>query len=482
MPRLRTIEPPEVPSSIFHFYPTILFLLFQKVIHMKFRLLTFCIIIVALGFVTPSYAEEASPRVATFKADITLPIGHLCYSSYEPVETIEHPLFAKGIILEDGKDRYVICAFDWCEICNGSHEDIRKRIAEAVGTTPERVAVQCVHQHTAPMAIGDAQRLLNETENPPKAWDLEVLDELFGRVAKAAGEAVEKLQPFDQVGTSQAKVDRVASNRRIPRGDGTVETRFSSCTDARLCAAPEGLVDPMLKTITLARDGQPIVRLHYYAVHPQSFYGDTRLSYDFVGIARERLEKEDGVPQIYFTGCSGDIAAGKYNNRTPQARDELTERLFDGMQRSVAATKYQKVGPITWRTASITAAAKDPDASDRLNETMSDKDADRHQRIYAAQELVFLKRLGKPFLLSSLEMGDVSIVHLPGEPCIAYQFHAQAARPEGFVAVAGYADCGCGYICTENMFPEGGYEPTASSFAPEVEKPLRTAIDSLLGK
>ena len=449
---------------------------------MNFRPLHYFLVLTFLWLTPTSDAAEPLPRVATFKADVTLPIGHPCYSSYKPVETIEHPLFAKGIVLEDGKDRYVICAFDWCEICNGSHEEIRQKIADAVGTTPEKVAVQCVHQHTAPMAIGDAQRLLNQTPNPPKAWDLELLDELFNRVAKAAGESVKKLQPFNQVGTSEAKVDRIASNRRIPRGDGTVETRWSSCTDPRLRDKPEGLVDPMLKTITLAKDGKPIVRMHYYAVHPQSFYGDPRVSYDFVGIARERLEKEDNnVPQIYFTGCSGDIAAGKYNDRTPKARDELTERLFDAMQRSASATKYQKVGPITWRNALLSSKAKEPEAIEKLQKTINNQEGDRHQRIYAAQEIIFLNRK-KPFVLSSLELGNVSIVHLPGEPCIAYQFHAQQARPDAFVAVAGYADCGCGYICTAKMFPEGGYEPSASSFAPEVEKPLRKAIDSLFGK
>ena len=44
-------------------------------------------------------------------------------------------------------------------------------------------------------------------------------------------------------------------------------------------------------------------------------------------------------------------------------------------------------------------------------------------------------------------MGTVHIVHLPGEPMICFQLFAQGVKPADFVAVAGYGDVGCGYIC-----------------------------------
>ena len=48
--------------------------------------------------------------------------------------------------------------------------------------------------------------------------------------------------------------------------------------------------------------------MHYYASHPQSYYGKGHMNPDTVGLARELLQKEEGVPQIYFTGCAGNIA------------------------------------------------------------------------------------------------------------------------------------------------------------------------------
>ena len=99
-------------------------------------------------------------RLATFVCDVTPPLGTPIYSSYKPLEVVEFPLLAKGVILEDGGGRYVLCAVDWCELCNSTYDLFRSRIAGAAGVEVSHVAVQTVHQHTAPFADGDAMRLI----------------------------------------------------------------------------------------------------------------------------------------------------------------------------------------------------------------------------------------------------------------------------------------------------------------------------------
>ena len=51
-----------------------------------------------------------------------------------------------------------------------------------------------------------------------------------------------------------------------------------------------------------------------------------------------------------------------------------------------------------------------------------------------------------------------------------------------FVAVAGYGDCGCAYICTDKAIAEGGYEPSASNVGKGSEALLKGAIQALLGE
>ncbi|MFH1740091.1 MAG: hypothetical protein ABIH23_13870 [bacterium] len=425
-------------------------------------------------------AYAAQLRVATFRSDITPPLGHLLCR--KPLATVEHPLTAKGIVLEDDDKRYVLCALDWCTLGTSTYSMFRSKVAAAVGTDVSRVAVQCVHQHTAISVDGDAQKLLDREENPPQYLDLKFLDDVSDRLAEAVKESLRGLQPFNQIGTGQAKVDRVASIRRVLTEDGKALTRWSSCDDPELRAMPEGPIDPILKTITLARDNRPLVRLHYYATHPQSFYGDGRASIDVPGIARERIENEEQVFQIYFTGCSGDVTMGKYNDGSRSARDELTERLYAGMKASIASTQIIPVSVLEWRTVPLLLTPRtDGDYDDAENcAKLKDPKLDDTQRIWAASRIACSERLKRPIELSSLRFGSIHILHLPGEPMVEFQFFAQKVKPDEFVVVAGYSDGSPGYICTEQAFKEGGYEPSASQVIPQSETVLKKSIGELL--
>jgi hypothetical protein len=366
---------------------------------------------------------------------------------------------------------------------NGTHLLWRRKVAEAAGTDVSRVAVQCVHQHTAPIADGDAQALLDQQPSPPKLSDRKPLEALADRLAAAVKQSLSGLEPFDRVGTSEAKVDRVAGNRRVMLADGKIHVRWSGCTDPELQKAPEGLIDPILKTITLACGDKPLARLHYYATHPQTGLGDGPVSIDFVGFAREKMEKFEGVFQVYFTGCSGNVTAGKYNDGSNKARAELTRRLFSAMQASATATRYVSASRLGWRTVPLLCTARS-DRGFAVPEDLrivSDAKADAKARAMAACRVAFHQRSHVPIELSALEIGPLCVLHLPGEPFIEFQLLAQTLAPKHFVAVAGYGDGGPGYLCTEKSYAEGGYEPTASMLVPQSETIINQAIGRLLG-
>ena len=247
---------------------------------------------------------------------------------------------------------------------------------------------------------------------------------------------------------------------------------------------PEGTIDPYLKTITLAQGKKPLVRLHYYATHPQTRYGDGRATSDVPGIAREKLERKEGVFQVYFTGCAGDITMGKYNDCSDKCREELAGRLLDGMEAAIAATKLVPAGPIRWRICPVLFPPRtDPGFSlaDSLAR-LKDPKTPPVLRLYAgALRVAFHQRSQQPIELSSLEIGKLHIVNLPGEPLIEFQLFAQGLKPADFVAVAGYGDCATGYICPAKVYSEGGYEPTDANVKPESEVLVKKAIATLLG-
>jgi hypothetical protein len=443
-------------------------------------------ILVGVGSAAPFSSDAADKlRVATFCCDITPPLGEPMFSC-DALRKVEEPLLAKGIVLEAGGQRYVLCALDWCELCNGSYDSMRKQVAEAAGTDPAQVALQTVHQHTAPMVDIDSQKLLADAgfakgiHIAPKA-----LQEIEHRLATAVKQSIDKLEPFDSIGTGQAKVDRVASSRRVRDASGNICPRFSGAGDDPVMRAlPEGKIDPYLKTITLARGGRPLVRLHYYATHPQSRYGDGRATSDVPGIAREKLQKKEGVFQIYFNGCGGDITMGKYNDRTDKCREELASRVLAGMEASVAATRLVPAGPIRWQTCPVVFPPRSDSGfglADSLARLKDPKTAPVARFYASALRVAFHRRSDRPIELSALHIGKVHIVNLPGEPFVDFQLFAQGLKPADFVAVAGYGDCATGYVCLAKAYSEGGYEPTDSNIKPESEALVKKAIASLLG-
>jgi len=422
-------------------------------------------------------------KMATFVCDATPPLGEpMIWAT--PLQKVVTPLLAKGIVLEDGTNRFVLCAFDWCLICNDSETRFRTTIATAVGTSPDRVSVHSLHQHAAPYADEAAHRLLDSAPHPLPHLSEKFLLELNRRLADAAAGAASHLGQFDRIGIGEAPVERVASARRIHDGKGRLLIRYSTgATDKAMADAPEGDIDPMLKTITFARGDKPLARLHFYATHPQTFCCDGRASADFVGEAREELEKSEGIPEIYFTGCAGDVTVGKYNDGSAAAYEGLKQRIGDGLRAAIAATRYESASNILWKTDSVLMPLRE-DKAKVIGESrawLNDvKQSDTLRVFKGAMRLSFVERVERPVGLCALRLGNVWVVNLPGEPMLAFQRFTQGLRSKDFVAVAGYADCGTSYLCTEEAIREGGYEPSASNAGPGSERVLRDAIRRIL--
>jgi hypothetical protein len=441
------------------------------------------VLFLAAGFTL--CANAAPLRVATFRCDVTPAPGEpLVWATR--LTQVEEPLLAKGIVLEDGTNRMVLCGLDWCLMGNETELSFRTTLAAAAGTDPGRVAMQCLHQHAAPYADEGAYRLLEGAPAPLPHLSAKFMDSVRSQLAAAVQEAVGRLEPFDRIGTGQVRAERIASARRLKDKDGHILIRYSNgAKNPKMAEAPEGPIDPFLKTITLARGDKPLVRLHYYATHPQTFCCDGRASSDFVGLAREAVGRQDKVFQVYFTGCAGDVTVGKYNDGSPQALADLTQRLKTAMLASIAATHYAPAEHLVWRTQSLVLPLRgERDTVTAQSRAWLDnpKQTDGLRVYEGAMRLAFIERLDRPIQVSSLQIGKVHILHLPGEPMLEFQFFAQQARPGDFVAVAGYGDCGCAYICTDQAIADGGYEPTASNVGKGSEAALKKAIQALLGE
>lgn len=437
------------------------------------------------GFFIEAAAAEGL-RVASFSADITPDVGEpLTCGFTKSVAAVEHPLLAKGIVLVDGAERYVLCSLDLALVCNQSYALLRQRLAAAAGTIPDHVALHEVQQHTAPGIDIDVQRLLDAQQKPPLTITRKYVERVLERTTTSVLQAMGRLRPVSHVGLGWANVERVASSRRIRMPDGRIVPRMSSTRDPKLRELPEGLIDPKLRSVGFFDGDRALVWLHFYAMHPQSFYGDGRVTYDVPGIAREKLQAESGVAQVYVSGCGGNITMGKYNDGTPAARQELSDRLYDAMRRSVQAVRREPAGRIVWKTADLALPARTEREFQEAEarRLLADTRASTGARVKAAMIVSWLERARSdlPVQIACLHLGSLRILSLPGDTFVEYQLWAQQAAAERFVAVAGFGDFGMCYLCTDQAYADrGGYEQTFSFVGP-CEKQVKQAIAAVLG-
>jgi hypothetical protein len=188
-----------------------------------------------------------------------------------------------------------------------------------------------------------------------------------------------------------------------------------------------------------------------------SYYGQGGVSSDFVGLARERMQRDNpSVRQIYLSGASGNVTAGKYNDGSPANRPLLAQRLYAAMKASLEQTSRHGLKEATLRHAALWLAPRESPGftTDDLRARLSA--ARPFDQCLAAMGLSFRQRhqRGEPLDLPVLDLGVAQLAILPGESYVEYQLMAQEAGGESFVMVAGYGECATGYVPIERAWEE----------------------------
>jgi hypothetical protein len=421
-------------------------------------------------------------RIATFSADITPPVGHaLCGGMVPPATRVADPLFARGVVLWGGGEPLVIAALDWTELRNDAYDRWRAELAKAAGTTPRRVLLSCVHQHDAPYADLEAQRLLDGHGLKGFHVDPDFHERAVQAAAAAIRDAVRAPKTVTHLGLGQSDVQRVASNRRVEVDGKVTFKRYSKTSDPKVKGAPEGLIDPSLKTLSFWDGDRPIAALSAYAVHPMSYYGTGAVSADFPGLARaERQAALPGVFQMYLSGCAGDVTAAKYNDGNDASRKALTGELRDAMARAWEKTERRPLGSFTTRTSEL---FFDVPPEGPMEKTLADPKSSKSARLMAALGLSWARRVARkqPIEVTAVNFGPAQFLLLPAEAFVEFQLDAQRKRPDQVIVVAGYGECGPGYIPTESARAEGYVEEHGYTWvAAGAEEKLKRAVADAL--
>ncbi len=426
--------------------------------------------------------------LAPFAADVTIPLGHRCMGILPTkARRVLDPLEARGFVLLGPGKPLVVVSVDWCEIRNRSFELWRSQLARAAGTDPQYVLLSSVHQHDAPVVDHGAQELLDAVGLKNELFDPQFHRQALQRTVAALEESLRQPQPVTHLGLGRGRVQHVASNRRVVHPDGRVD--FSRGSGSGSVAfyreAPEGEIDPWLRTLSFWHQERPLLGLHVYATHPMSIYGRGEVSADFPGVARRLRQKDQPkVFQMYASGCSGDVTAGKYNDRSPRMRRVLGRRLHQGMVRSWQATRRVPLEQMRLQVVPLRLPFRrdEPFTAPALRRVLENPRQPQRNRILAAMSLATRKRLQEQPALDfpCVELGPARLLLFPGETFVGYQLLAQRMAPEQFVVCLGYGECWPCYVPTRAAQREGFVRHSWQWVAEGCDRPLLEAMERVL--
>ena len=443
------------------------------------------------ALLAPSMRTGSTYKVATFTVDVTPPLGEpLLAGLYEPARKIDDPLYAKGLVLVGPEKPIVIVAVDFCEIRTTSYQRWRKVIASAANSTPDRVLVTSLHQHEAPLADVEGQRVLEEYQiSTGKICTPAYHEDCIQKTGAAVRTAMRQARAVTHFGFGEGKVDHVASNRRAELPNGTITfQRSSTTTNPAVRNAPEGLIDPHLKTLSFWNHDEPIAALSCYSVHAQTHFRTGSVTGDFTALARSLRQKQTpNTFQVYAAGCSGDTTVGKFNDGDPRNIPILAERLRKGMEEAWKDTQKRPLDKLNLRSVPLPLRVRNEAGFSEADERslLADKNRPFKEHALAAMGSGWrrLKAKGYQLELPVVDLGPALLILAPGESFVQYQLWAQEMRPDAFVVVMGYGECAPGYLPTTKALTEGWKDETWSWAEPtSCEEIMLKALRSVLGK
>jgi len=164
------------------------------------------------------------------------------------------------------------------------------------------------------------------------------------------------------------------------------------------------------------------------------------------------------VTQIYASGCSGNVTAGKYNDGSPANRPVLAERIHQAMVKAWEQTERRPLDRIGFRNVSLRLEPRDGDGFTEMELSRRlESDPKPFGQCLAALGLSWRRRAdaGHRLDVPVLDLGVAQLLLLPAEAYVDFQLFAQQVRPEKFVMTLGYGECGPGYIPIEQAWAEG---------------------------
>lgn len=425
---------------------------------------------------------------------------------------------ATAIVLSDGEQKFAMVDIDRLFV-NGLEAAIPEA-SRLTGIPEAHIRLAATHTHAGPMvssAKGPAGMDLTPLVDMAERYRLFLVDKIVGAIV----EANSRLEPAHIAGG---------------RGQGTININRRVHADGANPPAvgrnPDGYIDRELVVFRIDNaEGKPLAVLANYQCHGTVLaYENKYISPDWVGTTRETVEAAlPGALALFFQGAAGNqgpvegftgdlevahrlgrilghqIAAVALQIETVQR-----EPTFEGFVESTAyqAKQHWRVKGPRPATLKFTSTIVDvPRRTYSAQEIASMKD-----RVATAQaQLDALGPEGDPWKIhqagarvrrfsdllalwtqpvdpsprqveiQALQIGDLALVAMPGEPFAEIGAAVRKASPYDFTMFCGYSDgIGGDYMPIAEQYQHGGYEVERTLYNPGADAKVIEAASALL--
>ena len=441
------------------------------------------------------------------KARITPPAGvPFLGHGHRVSEGIHDDLWAKVMVLDDGREAVAIVALDLCwPMPDSGYIEVRKEISERTGMDERKILVSCTHCHSGPDFVArkgcplpiERQRELIEP------W----VEELPGRIAHAAELAREDMREA-RISFGKSYVTGISYNRRkrIPEGVAKIicdtgdmehivrkqyESWGMSPEEAYRCAPlgiPDGPIDPDLPAMLVEDvEGRTIGVLTNFACHavacaPPAPY---LISAGFPGYMTRFVEKVRGGVCLFTTGAGGDIRPYRSSPRGFEEAERIGLVLASMTLKALreAEPVEEPRIDVAWEEFDLPLRKYPP--PDEIEEVIKEKERSLEEA-KAKKDIRKAKRLSDEITtlryamewgwvgqgekvkaeVQAIRLGDILMVTLPGEVNVGIGLAIkQKASTDKFFLIT-LANGMLFYIISREEYDEGGYEAATCRLAP----------------
>ncbi|HWK58497.1 MAG TPA: hypothetical protein VNQ80_14225 [Parapedobacter sp.] len=446
--------------------------------------------------------QEHSFSAGAAQVDITPPLGTVINGEFTNryANNIADPLFAKALVLQQGKTTLLIIMVDICAMQRDFLDEVKTTISHLLGIPCRCQLIAATHTHSAGSV---AELLMGHID-----WAYR--RRLRGLIVDAAKAAFNNLEPA-KIGWGAVDQPQHLLCRRYemdsgfqavnPVTGGRDEVKTNPFGNEHRIVRDTTQPDPGLGYLAIqAIDGRWLGLLANYSLH---YVGDCdrgTISADYFGYFAKavaiQLGADEGFVGLMSNGTSGEINIWDFQHpdRYPKGNHEKS-RLIGGELAAAVAHSLQRVSwesspSLAVRYTDFVVGLRKPSVEElpvfeRIvretdYETISFGNERFFEQVYAREQVLLAEYPDeKPFPVQSFRIGQGAIGALGGEFFSETGLKLKSTGPSGKYFTICLANDYVGYVPPAHELARGGYECwrcRTSHLAVDAEEKIRTIL------